>query len=412
MKIAFILEQFPALSETFILDQIVGLIRRGHDVTIFAASRGTDSKMHAEVLSHNLLARTIYGPVIPRSRLWRCLKGLALIMTRGWAAPVKYARSLNVLRYGKNAKSLRLAYLLPHLSSGEAFDIICCHYGPVGVYMTQLKDMKAVAGKILTFFHGYDLSMALERHVGRDYPFLFQHGDLMLPISETWKRKLIDLGCAPDKIKVHRMGIDCNNFDFHERRLARGEAVRIISTGRLVEKKGFEYAIRAIANLVRAGALVQYTIIGDGPLREEMTSLIREHGVADSVQLAGRLERHMIADRLRAAHLYLAPSVTAKNGDREGIPVAIMEAMATGLPVASTVHSGIPELVNDGKSGFLVPERDVDALAERLEYLIEHPEIWPEMGRAGREHVEEHFDIEKLNDQLVEIYQNMLQGVQ
>ena len=106
----------------------------------------------------------------------------------------------------------------------------------------------------------------------------------------------------------------------------------------------------------------------------------------------------------------LAPSVTSQNGDCEGIPVAIVEALAWGLPVLSTLHSGIPEVIQDGESGFLVPERDTEALAEKLEYLIEHPELWPEMGRKGRKYVEEHYDIDKLNDRLVEIYQRLLNG--
>lgn len=111
---------------------------------------------------------------------------------------------------------------------------------------------------------------------------------------------------------------------------------------------------------------------------------------------------------LEGADILLAPSVTGSDGNQEGIPVAIMEAMAVGSLIISTRHSGIPELVQDGVSGFLVPERDVDALAEKLIYLIEHPEIWPEMGQAGRAFVEANYDISKLNDSLVDIYQQLL----
>jgi colanic acid/amylovoran biosynthesis glycosyltransferase len=110
------------------------------------------------------------------------------------------------------------------------------------------------------------------------------------------------------------------------------------------------------------------------------------------------------------ANIFILPSVTSDNEDQEGTPVVLMEAQAMGLPVISTFHSGIPEVVVEGKSGFLVPEKDVDALAEKLEGLIEHPEIWPEMGRYGRKFVEERYDIKKLNQQLVEIYQNLISG--
>jgi len=106
----------------------------------------------------------------------------------------------------------------------------------------------------------------------------------------------------------------------------------------------------------------------------------------------------------------LAPSITSQNGDQEGIPTTLMEAMACGLPVLSTFHSGIPELVQDGQSGFLVPERDVEALAEKLEHLLNHQECWSEMGLAGRKFVEANHDINKLNDRLVEIYEQLLEN--
>ncbi len=126
------------------------------------------------------------------------------------------------------------------------------------------------------------------------------------------------------------------------------------------------------------------------------------------VCVAGRQDE--VAELLRDSHILLAPSVTAADGDQEGIPVALMEAMSLGMPVVSTYHSGIPELIQDGVSGFLVPEREVDALADRLQYLLEHPQRWPELGRAGRRAVEEHFNIDKLNDRLADIYQQLIGG--
>jgi colanic acid/amylovoran biosynthesis glycosyltransferase len=107
---------------------------------------------------------------------------------------------------------------------------------------------------------------------------------------------------------------------------------------------------------------------------------------------------------MKKTHIYILASVTAQDGNQEGIPVSLMEAMATGLPVISTRHSGIPELVQDGISGFLVPERNVDSLVSKCEYLITHPEQRVEMGRAGREFVEENFNIRKLNRRLLELY--------
>ena len=105
---------------------------------------------------------------------------------------------------------------------------------------------------------------------------------------------------------------------------------------------------------------------------------------------------------------FILASSTSRDGDMEGIPVVLMEAQACGMPVVSTLHSGIPEVVLDGESGVLVPEGDVDALTERLQYLVEHPELWPEMGRRGRKLVEQKYDIKMLNSRLVRIYEALL----
>jgi colanic acid/amylovoran biosynthesis glycosyltransferase len=126
--------------------------------------------------------------------------------------------------------------------------------------------------------------------------------------------------------------------------------------------------------------------------------------VGGQVKLLGWKNQTEVVQLLRDTHIFMAPSVTAEDGDQEGTPTVLMEALAQGLPVLSTRHSGIPEVVVEGESGYLVPERDVDALAERLENLLEHPEQWPAMGTAGRRHVEEHYDIDRLNDQLLSLY--------
>jgi len=139
-----------------------------------------------------------------------------------------------------------------------------------------------------------------------------------------------------------------------------------------------------------------------------LEALITELNVTNKVHLLGWRQRDEVIETLNQSHIFLAPSVTACNGDQEGIPVAIMEAMAMGMPVVSTLHSGIPELVENGISGILVPERDVDRLSEALADLINHPESWTAMGKAGRENISLNFHIEKLNDQLVEVCRTLV----
>jgi colanic acid/amylovoran biosynthesis glycosyltransferase len=181
-----------------------------------------------------------------------------------------------------------------------------------------------------------------------------------------------------------------------------------LTVGRLVEKKGLEYAVRAVALARRTCPNLRYEIIGDGPLRPALGELVDKLNLAPIVSLLGAADCDFVRRKMAATDLFMLPSVTANDGDQEGIPVSLMEAQACGLPVLSTRHSGIPELVADGESGFLVAERDVEALASRLTYLIEHPESWPRMGRAGRTIVESRFNIEALNRDLLQIYEHAI----
>ena len=406
MKIAFIVGGFPTLSETFILNQITGLLDMGYDVEIFAQFNPQERKVHADIEKYQLMRRVHYFN-IPHNKIKRILKAIFLIIKNFHKAPLKILKSLNVFRYGKTALSLRLLYtLIPFLD--KKFDIIHCHFGPNGIIGAYLKEI-GISGKLITTFHGYDMSTFIVNNGNNVYEKLFLNGNLFLPISDYWKRKLIRLGCDEKKIIVHRMGIDLKKFKFSERIKQPGEPIKILTIGRLVEKKGHEYAIRAIAKVVKKYRNIEYLIAGDGPLRNKLEGLVQELGIEKHVKFLGAIEQNEVLKLYQQAHIFVLPSITASNGDQEGIPVVLMEAQATGLPVISTYHTGIPEVIVEGKSGFLVPEKDVDALAERLEYLIEHPEIWPEMGRYGRKFVEEKYDIKKLNQKLVEIYQKLIE---
>ena len=243
----------------------------------------------------------------------------------------------------------------------------------------------------------------------RAYERLFHEGELFLPVSDFWRSRLIELGCPPDKIAVHHMGIALSKFPVPRRHVARGgDTVRLLTVARLVEKKGVEYAIRAVAAL--RGDIdrrIEYQILGDGPLRAELEQLVRELGVSDSVKLVGESDQAGVGAEMGRADIFVAPSVVAEDGDMEGVPVSIMEAMARGLPVVSTLHSGIPELVRDKVSGYLVPERDTPSLAHALARLVEDPRLRHRMGMAGRGIVERGYDLDALNDRLVELLATM-----
>ncbi len=359
LTIIVIISDFPKLSETFVLNQITGLIDRGHDVYIFATKLLDPEKAHPDVHKYCLLDKT-YVDLEDKRRL---------LTTVGC-------------------------------------DVLYGHFGQNGLKGMRLIDRFKLDAKLVTVFHGFDMSKLLLSDPSV-YQNLFEKLDLALPVSQYWRDKLISLGLDPHKIIVHHMGIDCDKFNVQDRPFYRNRKIRILSIARLVEKKGIEYGIRAIAQLIRHGNDVSYTVIGYGPLKTDLKALIKELGIEDYVRFIGLKKQDRVIQYLRNADILLVPSVTALDGNQEGIPVVMMEAMSMGLPVVGTRHSGAPELITDGVSGFLVPERDADSLADRLEYLIERPDLRVKMGQAGRSYVKKYFNIDKLNNDLVDILSSM-----
>ena len=417
MKVAFIVHRFPCLSETFILNQITGLVDRGHEVDIYAKYAENNQVIHADIQKYNLLERTFYYDIIyqtmPANKFWRLIKGIGLMIANFHKGPGPLLKSLNIFKFGAEAASLTLLYkTVTFLDQGiDQYDIIHCHFGPNGTLGALLKDVGAIKGKVITTFHGFDLSNYIRNKKDNVYAHLFEVGDIFLPISDRWKNELIGLGCKGQKIAVHRMGVDTSRFSFSPRQPESNGKVRLLTVARLVEKKGVIYGIQAVAKALNKYPQIEYKIVGDGPLQPELKRLINQLNINDKVMLLGWKNQEEIVELMKKAHILLAPSVVDKDGGQEGIPVVLMEALAQGLPVLSTWHSGIPELIQDGQSGFLVPERDVNALTEKLEYLIEHQELWPKMGRVGRDYIEQYYNINKLNDQLVTIYQQLFKGI-
>jgi len=406
MRIAFIIGQFPTLSETFILNQITGLIDRGHEVEIFASGKRKESKVHSDVEKYDLLSRTHYRHM-PGNKLWRVIKAIGLIVINFYKNPVAILKSLNVFKYGKSALSLELLYAaIPFLGKGP-FDIIHCHFGPNGSLGVLLREIGATKGGIVTTFHGYDTRLGVANG-GDMYRQLFEKGDLFLAGTAYNHKNLVNFGVDKKRITYHPVGIDTAKFPYKPRVNPRHDLrqIRVLTVARLVEEKGLQYAIKAIKVLLsrHPDLDLKYTIVGGGKLELELQRLIETLGIKDSVNLTGPLDQEGIRSELGENHIFLLPSIA------ESFGVVLLEAQAVGLPIIATSVGSVDQAIVDGKSGFLVPPGDVDALVERLEYLTDHPKIWPEMGRVGRKFVEEHYNIDKLNDRLVEIYRKLLDG--
>ena len=381
---------------TFIVNQVVGLIDRGFDVEVFCGPPTQTAVLHEEVLRYSLQDKAHVWPRRPRAALKHVLRQLPKIRRAGASlSPLLKAFVRSPTSPGAAAVTAgRAATVLAE----PPYDAVVAHFGQHGNHMQILKDLGVSRAPLAVFFHGADMTRDLYRYGRSTYNHLFEHGDLMLPISDRWRKRLIELGCPEDKICVHRMGVDTSKIEFRKR-VPEG-VVRLISATRLTEKKGLRYALAAVAQLKSEDLPFHYDIVGDGPLWQELNSQVEQLGLEDSVTLHGWKTQAELFDIQRRAHICLMPSVTAKNGDEEGVPVALMEACAGGLAVISTRHSGIPELVTDGVSGYLVPERDTTALRQALQKLLREPSQIGEFGAAGRSRVEEEFEINALNDEL------------
>ncbi len=409
MRIAFIVGEFPVISETFIINQAIGLLKQGHEVDIFADQLIEHAKAHQDVADYHLLDRTHLFPEIPENLLLRAAKGIELLVSNFTKAPQSTLKALNFFRYGKQSISLWLLYtLLLDPQHNYDYDIVHCQFGTVGFRGMAFRTMNCPSAKLVTIFRGHDISNFIQEHGDNIYDSLFKQGDYFLANCEFFKRRVIALGCPAEKIRVHGSGLDYSRFPFRTRQLPEDGVIRIATTGRLVEKKGIEYGIRGVAQALKQYPNMEYTIIGEGLLRPDFEDLICSLGVEDSIKLIGQKSQAELIEILAESHLFIAPSVTAADGNQDAPVNVLKEAMAMGLPVISTVHGGIPELVEDGVSGYLVPERDAEAISARLIDLVEHSERWPEMGRAGRNFVEQNYDLDRLNDALVALYQSLL----
>jgi colanic acid/amylovoran biosynthesis glycosyltransferase len=433
MRIAFFVDRFPVVSETFIQRQITGLLDLGHTVDIYAEHRPqAKSPLHPEFQIYDLAARTVYmeplmpsdsgywempvwpitgqtwlpGQELPISNALRIVRALPIILKCLAVKPRLTFRVLDPSEYGYQARSLSTLYRLSALISQRShYDVIHAHFGPTGNAFRFTHELWQAP--MLVTFHGFDFS-SLPREQGRGiYKNLFATVDLVTVNSEYTYGRVAELGCPATKLRCLHMGLDVTRLLFSERYRHGTEPTRLVTVARLVEIKGLEYAIRAVGDVKNRLPNLRYDIIGEGPQRPRLETLIHRLGLENTVILHGAQAGDAVQRMMAAAHLFMLTSVSV-DGDQEGQGLALQEAQAAGLPVVATDHGAFPEGILPGESGFLVPERDVAALAERLLYLIEHPEIWPAMGRRGREHVERNYDLRLLNSRLVDLYREAL----
>lgn len=408
MKVLFVVEHFPCLSETFVLNQVTGLIDAGHDVRIYALGKPDSPVIHEDMDTYCLWDKIYYPLVdIPLSKLGKLKCLLRYFPQLFFKYGVKAFSVFSSYNFGMYAKNGNLFFsTLRFLDWNWQPDIAVTHFGCLGLFPACWKKMNAFKKPFVVFFHAHEISPYSNKEVYDRYHILFEQDDLLLPISYYWKQKLEASGADPSRVLVHRMGVDLKRFDYMQAERISDE-IKILSVGRLTGQKGYEYALKGIAELrKRTTVYIKYTVIGSGSLEKELKQLALDLQLDDIVTFMGPQPQQIVKSKLRQADVFLLPSVRDEVGMMEGIPVAIMEAMAMGIPVVSTYHSGIPELIEDGISGLLCRERSVLDIADKLELLIRDPLLSKKISLAARKKIEKEYDISNLNARLIHILES------
>ena len=392
--VVYIMSRFPLLTETFILREMLELERQGVPLAVFPLLRARQSVRHAEV--GRLKAKVHYTPFLSpaiisanlgflRRAPRRYLRLLWTVLRGNWGSANLLVGGLGVF-----PKSVYFARLVEEQDVRHVHAHFATHPALAAFIVSEL------TGTSFSFTaHAHDIFLherMLAEKVGR--------ARFVVAISEFNKQYLLQRapGVSPDKIKVVHCGIEPDKYGTQSELQAEGREVpgappTALCVASLQPYKGIKYLVRACVLVAQRVRDFRCLIVGEGADRPELEALISELGLQETVRLLGARPQHEVASLLGTADIFVLPSVVAPSGQMEGIPVALMEAMASRLSVVSTRLSGIPELVEDGQSGRLVPPADVDALADAITGLCLNPEQRRRMGERGREKVAAEFGL-------------------
>ena len=281
--------------------------------------------------------------------------------------------------------------VLARLLERRHADLMHVYFGHTGVHL--LPFIQRWPRPVVVSFHGMDIqTRAHDANYESRLRELLQAATLVLARSDSLLARLSELGCPESKLRMNRTGIPLDQFPYAAREIPRDGAWHFVQACRLIEKKGIDDALHALAKFTAKFPNAHFTIAGDGPLRGELEKLTHELGLHDKVTFAGFLKGTELRDLYHRAHIFIHPSRMTADHNQEGVPNSMLEAMATGLPVIATLHGGIPEAVRYDVSGILVAERDRAALFDAMIKLTTGSCVWQDMSEAASAEVREKFE--------------------
>lgn len=313
----------------------------------------------------------------------------AEVFTRARLLPERFAFSpvhLGGFVYGYS----RYSREFDRLFATQRYDVVHGHFGTAGVY--GLRYAQKFDKPLVVTFHGFDVPLlqSPRRFMPARWGYAFygprvlEHMTLGLCASSELLEMLAEMGVPRARLRLHQIGVDLARFVPDHAARADSGHIEVLCIGRFVVKKGFDYAVRAFARAHAELPALRLTLIGDGEQELALRALASQLGIAAHVSFTGALPASEVVRHLQRSHILLAPSVVAEAGNRESGLLAIKEASACEVVPIGTLHGGIPEIIDDGVTGFLVPERDVNALGDRLLLLARDAELRTRLAHAGR----------------------------
>ncbi len=397
MRLTYLIGRYPVLTETFIDREILQLLERGIDLRLVSI-RQTDAELSPR--QQQLRQRVTY--LMPVSA-WRLA---AAHLSAAIGRPRTYFGTLAWLLTRRHPRGTRLRTVL-HFATGVYAAWILRDRRGVHIH-AHFADRAATVALVASRF--LDTTYSVTAHAREIYvapvllPERIAGAAFTATCTEYNRRHLATLVDGPTAARILRLyhGLDLSTFTGEGPGEGDPRRPMLLSVAQLWERKGLEDLVRACRVLADRGLAFSCRIVGEGPLRPRLEALITELAVGEVVTLTGALRHPEVVDLLASARAFVLPCVVAPDGDRDGIPNVILEAMASGLPVVSTPVSGIPEVVRDGETGFLVPEHDPPAVADALARLLADPDLARRLGAAGRDFVREEFDLDRNVDRLLD----------
>ena len=405
MKIAIVVKSFPTVSETFIVNQIIGFIEAGHEVEILSIYRSKDKVLHHQIKKHDLLNKVrSYNDFT--SDKFRSLLSYLNFLVKNWRI-VNIHVFLELLFKIIRQKQNRLLLLerTQWFVVGKKYDIVHAHFGNIASRFIDIKKFKSLsATKFFISFHGYDLSPDQISLNSLRYKDLLMLSDGFIVNTEYLKSILYQVKGDINRISVIPVGLNTKIFVPDERAKIKNS---ILFCGRLIALKAPDLAIKIIEKVKKSIHDVQLSIIGEGPLEQEVKRLVSELNLDKNVRFYGACTQEEVKGHMNANMLFLLPGIEDPNtGRAETQGLVIQEAQAMGLPVLVSDAGGMRYGLIDGETGFILPRGDVDLFANKIIKLLNNPCKIKSMGYAARSFVQKNYDIESIVKKHLEKFLN------